>query len=135
MQYAEHIALTKGNIKQNPGDSSEPVLVRMHAVDFIGDILGGNPNPALKRSMEIIGKEGRGIIVILRDADPKSLSHRLAVHKEGAHASFIKDYGIGAQILLDQGVTNMTLLTDHPKNVVGLEGYGLYIAGHRPLSA
>lgn len=132
VQYAEHIALTKGNLR----DSDEPVLVRMHAVDFIGDILGGNPNPALKRSMEIIGKEGRGIIVILRDPDPKTLSHRLAVQKDAkGHASLLKDYGIGAQILLDQGVTNMTLLTDHPKNVVGLEGYGLYIAGHRPLNA
>ncbi|MGB4106209.1 MAG: 3,4-dihydroxy-2-butanone-4-phosphate synthase [Alphaproteobacteria bacterium] len=133
VQYAEHIALTKGNIKQNQGDSGEPVLVRMHAVDFIGDILGGNSNPVLKRSMEIIGKEGRGIIVILRDADPKNLSQRLSVQKDGKQGT-LKDYGIGAQILIDQGVRDMTLLTDHPRAIVGLEGYGLSIAGHRKLS-
>ncbi len=129
VQYAEHIALIKGNLR----DSDEPVLVRMHAVDFLGDILGASQNPALRKSMEIIGKEGRGIIVILRDSDPKALSQRLGVQKDGK-AGALKDYGIGAQILIDQGVKNMILLTDHPKNVVGLEGYGLYISGHRPLS-
>lgn len=129
VHYTEHVALTVGNIK----DSDDPVLVRMHAVDFFGDILGGNPSEPLKRAMEIIGKEGRGIIVILRDSDPHSLSQRLTI-KDGKSGA-LKDYGIGAQILLDQGVKNMTLLTDHPKNVVGLEGYGLYISGHRPLSS
>jgi 3,4-dihydroxy 2-butanone 4-phosphate synthase/GTP cyclohydrolase II len=129
VQYAEHIALIKGN----PRDSDEPTLVRMHSVDFLGDILGGNSNPALKRSMEIIGEEGRGVIVILRETDPKSLSQRLSIQPDGKQGA-LKDYGIGAQILLDLGVKTMTLLTDHPKNVVGLEGYGLYIAGHRPLN-
>lgn len=128
--YAEHAVLVKGNVF---GDA--PVMVRMHAVDFFTDILGGSGNPALKRSMEIIGKEGRGIIVILRDPSPDSLSTRMKVKMEqSGPSSSLRDYGIGAQILLDQGVKNMILLTDHPKNVVGLEGYGLYIAGHKPLS-
>lgn len=127
VQYAEHVALVKGN----PRDSAEPVLVRMHAVDFFGDILGTTSNPALKASMEIIGREGRGVIVILRDSDPRNLSRRVSAQKSGGGT--LRDYGIGAQILLDLGVKNMTLLTDNPKNVVGLEGYGLYIAGHRSL--
>ncbi len=129
VQYAEHVVLVKGN----PGDSGDPVLVRMHSVDFLGDILGGNPEPALKKAMEIIGREGKGIIVILRDPDPDSLSRRLKIQNDGRQGA-LKDYGIGAQILLDQGIKNMILLTDHPKNIVGLEGYGLYIAGHRPLT-
>ncbi|MGB4058051.1 MAG: 3,4-dihydroxy-2-butanone-4-phosphate synthase [Alphaproteobacteria bacterium] len=129
VQYAEHVVLVKGN----PRESDDPVLVRMHTVDFFGDILGGNKNPVLKRSMEIIGEEGQGIVVILRDPNPDGLSHRLKLHGEGRQGS-LKDYGIGAQILLDQGVKNMILLTDNPKNVVGLEGYGLYISGHKPLT-
>ncbi len=130
VQYAEHVVLTKGGVRQ--ADASDaPILVRMHAVDFFGDILGGDLNPALRRSMEIIGEAGRGVIVILRDSDPKALSQKLMA--ENGRGGALRDYGIGAQILLDQGVRNMTLLTDHPKNVVGLEGYGLYIAGHRPL--
>ncbi len=130
VQYAEHVVLTKGDVRQ--ADASDaPILVRMHAVDFFGDILGGDLNPALRRSMEIIGEAGCGVIVILRDSDPKALSQKLMA--ENGRGGALRDYGIGAQILLDQGVRNMTLLTDHPKNVVGLEGYGLYIAGHRPL--
>jgi 3,4-dihydroxy 2-butanone 4-phosphate synthase/GTP cyclohydrolase II len=127
VQYTEHVALVKGDIK----GAKEPVLVRMHAVDFVGDILGGAEDSTLHKSMEMIGEEGRGVIVILRDSDPKNLSRR--VSGEGKKSSSLKDYGIGAQILLDLGVQDMTLITNSPKNVVGLEGYGLYIAGHRTL--
>lgn len=130
LEYAEHVALVKGDV----GRAEKPVLVRMHAVDFIADILGGQADSALHKSMEVIGDEGCGVIVILRDSVPSSLSSRLKGQADKPSAS-LRNYGIGAQILLDLGIRNMVLLTNHPKNVVGLEGYGLYINGHRPLTA
>ncbi|MCC6598914.1 MAG: 3,4-dihydroxy-2-butanone-4-phosphate synthase [Alphaproteobacteria bacterium] len=130
LEYAEHVALVKGDV----AGAAHPVLVRMHAVDFITDILGGRADSALHKAMEIIGQAGCGAIVILRDSMPNSLSARLQ-GQEAKPAATLKNYGIGAQILLDLGIKNMILLSDHPKNVVGLEGYGLYIDGHRPLSA
>lgn len=132
VRYAEHVALVKGNVSE----AKAPVLVRMHAVDFMGDILGGNENSILHTAMKIIGKEGAGVVVIIRDPDPKNLSNRLSPsgrpvsqNREGE----LRNYGIGAQILRDLGVSEMTLLTNNPKNIVGLEGYGLYVSGHRPL--
>lgn len=130
LEYAEHVALIKGDVAK----AKDPVLVRMHAVDFVADILGGQADSALHRSMEIIGQEGCGAIVILRDSVPSALSSRLKGQAARSSAT-LRNYGIGAQILLDLGIRNMVLLSDHPKNVVGLEGYGLYINGHRPLNA
>lgn len=127
VQYAEHVVLIKGDIKA----AQNPVLVRMHAVDFFGDILGANENSTLHKAMEIIGEAGCGVIVILRQSDPQNLSRRLTRTEASQN---LRDYGIGAQILRDLGIAEMTLLTDHPKNVVGLEGYGLYISGHRPIN-
>jgi 3,4-dihydroxy 2-butanone 4-phosphate synthase / GTP cyclohydrolase II len=128
VQYAEHVVLVKGDLKT----SDQPVLVRMHAVDMFEDILGGSGNSTLHKAMEIIGQEERGAIVILRSADPQALSRRMI--NKGKPGQVLRDYGIGAQILLDLGIKNMRLLTDNPKNVVGLEGYGLYISGHEPIT-
>jgi 3,4-dihydroxy 2-butanone 4-phosphate synthase/GTP cyclohydrolase II len=128
LEYAEHVALVKGDI----ANAKTPVLVRMHAVDFIGDILGGSQDSTLHRSMEIIGKTGCGVIVIIRDSAPAALSMRMK-GTSGKSQTTLRNYGIGAQILRDLGIENMELLSDNPKNVVGLEGYGLYITGHRPV--
>ena len=134
VQYAEHIVLVKGDVKA----AKSPVLVRMHAVDIFEDILGkdggSEENSTLHKAMEIIGAEGCGAVVILRQADPQSLSRRLLKTGERPAQQVLRDYGIGAQILLDVGISNMRLLTDNPKNVVGLEGYGLYISGHQPIN-
>ena len=136
IQYAEHVALVKGDVK----GSNDPVLVRMHAVDFLCDILGVHENAALQKSMELIEEEGRGVIVILRDFAPDALSRRVIrssnqgdLDTEGKREA-LRDYGIGAQILLDIGVRSMILLSDNPKTVVGLDGYGLHIAGQRPVT-
>jgi 3,4-dihydroxy 2-butanone 4-phosphate synthase/GTP cyclohydrolase II len=128
LEYAEHVALVKGDISK----ADKPIPVRMHAVDFIADILGGAKDSTLHRAMEIIGKEGCGAIVIIRDSSPAALSQRLKGQATPS-GSTLRNYGIGAQILLDLGIRNMELLSDNPKNVVGLEGYGLYITGHRPI--
>jgi 3,4-dihydroxy 2-butanone 4-phosphate synthase/GTP cyclohydrolase II len=130
IDYAEHIALVKGDIS----NSDEPVLVRMHAVNVMNDLLGGSEDDTLKKSMEIIDKEGCGVVVLLRAPNPKSLSERL-MHTEDENKSdtVLRDYGIGAQILLDLGVQNMVLLTDTPKSVIGLDGYDLHIHGHHKI--
>lgn len=128
IQYAEHIALVKGDIS---GD--EPVWVRMHAVDFLGDILGRGESSVLQRAMKMIADKGNGVVVILRDPDPGALSKKLIPSGEDVSGHILRDYGIGAQILLDLGVRRMELLTGTPKSVIGLEGYGLHIVGQRPV--
>lgn len=128
IQYAEHIALVKGDIS---GD--EPVWVRMHAVDFLGDILGRGESSVLQRAMKMIADKGNGVVVILRDPDPGALSKKLVASDEDRDRHILRDYGIGAQILLDLGVRRMELLTGTPKSVIGLEGYGLHIVGQRPV--
>ncbi|MFC7332185.1 3,4-dihydroxy-2-butanone-4-phosphate synthase [Rhodocista pekingensis] len=128
---AEHIALVKGSIA-----GGGPVLVRMHALDVIHDLLGDarrGPGGELPAAMEAIAAEGRGVIVVLREAQPFSLPERLrAMDADGQHpAAELRDYGVGAQILNDLGVREMELLTNTKKTVVGLEGYGLTIVGQR----
>ena len=139
MHYAEHVVLVKGDIES----AVDPVLVRMHALDFTTDILGGAENSELHSAMEMIGEAGAGVIVILRDPRANGLSRKLitAEDADGANKApeasdghtDLRRYGIGAQILKSVGVKEMTLLTDNPKNVVGLEGYGLYISGQQPI--
>lgn len=131
LEYAEHVVLVKGK----PGALKQPVNVRMHAVDFIGDILGDQKDSDLHKAIEKIEKEGEGVIVILREAHKNALSRHMKGESARDKDGELRRYGIGAQILRDLGVEKMTLLTDKPKNVVGLEGYGLYITGHKPLSA
>lgn len=133
LHYAEHIALVKGDISAVHG----PVLVRMHAVDILSDVLGAKGDQTLRKSMEIIEREGAGVIVLLREPNPSSLSERLLRQDGDATAdqkdAVLRNYGIGAQILRDLGVTQMTLLSNTPKNIVGLEGYDLHVAGQRPI--
>jgi 3,4-dihydroxy 2-butanone 4-phosphate synthase/GTP cyclohydrolase II len=131
LEYAEHIALVKGDI----AGGADPVPVRMHAVDIMGDILGAGAESVLQKSMELIAREGRGVVVLIREPNPQSLSERLTQPKTPAqNEKTLRDYGIGAQILLDLGVRDMILLSNSRKHVIGLEGYGLHIVGHRPVS-
>ena len=129
LKYQEHIVLVKGD----PSKTDDPVFVRMHAVDIFRDILGITTESSLQKSIKMIAEEGQGVIVILRDTRPDFVSKKLRKSGQEGSTKELKDYGIGAQILRDLGVTHMELLTNAPKNVVGLEGYGLYISGHRPI--
>ncbi|MBL8782814.1 MAG: 3,4-dihydroxy-2-butanone-4-phosphate synthase, partial [Alphaproteobacteria bacterium] len=131
VEYAEHIALVKGDIKA-PG----PVLVRMHAVNLLDDLLAvrGGKDDVLSRSMELIAKEGRGVVVLIRESRSTYISDLLLRQdpKTETGPRRLKEYGVGAQILLDLGVRDMVLLTNSAsKTVVGLEGYGLRIVGTR----
>jgi 3,4-dihydroxy 2-butanone 4-phosphate synthase / GTP cyclohydrolase II len=128
----EHVALVKGDVSDGA-----PVLARVHAVNTLEDLFGTGPNreTAVHKAMDIIGKEGRGVIVLIRESRSDAVSSRLKTEERqqsGQHR--LVEYGIGAQILLDLGVREMVLLSNSPaRKIVGLEGYGLKIAGQRSL--
>jgi 3,4-dihydroxy 2-butanone 4-phosphate synthase/GTP cyclohydrolase II len=135
--YTEHIALVKGDIS---GD--EPPLVRMHALDLFADSLGATRRGRagdLQAAMNVIGEAGRGVVVVVRDWYPTKVSDRVhAANDEPSRVvvpdpSVLRDYGVGAQILLDLGIGKMVLLSNSPKRIVGLEGYGLTVVEHRPI--
>ncbi|MCD6036075.1 MAG: ribB [Rickettsiales bacterium] len=135
VEYAEHIALVKGDIS-----SDKKVLVRMHASDILHDSLGdryGQKTGELQKAMEIIGKEGAGVVVLLREPRKNSVSGviKARLGHEVPNSTHLRDYGIGAQILLDLGVRRMELLTNTKRGVIGLEGYGLTIESYREISA
>jgi 3,4-dihydroxy 2-butanone 4-phosphate synthase/GTP cyclohydrolase II len=128
LEYGEHVALVKGDLAR-PG----PVPVRMHAVNLFTDIVGTSGSGELHRAMAAIAELGRGVVVLIRDVKPTSLSDRLRAVRASGPGVELRDYGIGAQILADLGVRDMILLTNHPKAIVGLEGYGLTVAETRPI--
>lgn len=130
-EYAEHVVLVKGDVK-----AGEPPLVRMHAVNVFDDLLAmqGGRSDLLSQSMKMIAEAERGVIVIIRETQDTLLSDML-VRKGVGHAPprQIKEYGVGAQILLDLGVKEMINLSNAEKKVVGLEGYGLKIVETRAI--
>jgi 3,4-dihydroxy 2-butanone 4-phosphate synthase/GTP cyclohydrolase II len=131
--YAEHIALVKGDLS-----TPDPILVRMHALNVLDDVLGDRASGKggeLQAAMKIIAAEGRGVVVLIREPLPTSLSDRVRArmgHTEET-GSQLRDYGIGAQILLDLGVHDMVLLSNTRRTIIGLEGYGLRVVGQRPI--
>jgi len=130
---AQHLALVKGD----PA-AGGPVLVRMHAMNIFTDALGqriDGRGGEIEASMRAIAQEERGVIVLIREPVTAMLAEQRrrageAVERPGNE---LRDYGVGAQILIDLGVKEMVLLTNTKKNVVGLEGFGLKIVGQRNL--
>ena len=135
-EYAEHVALVKGDLSA-PG----PILVRMHGVNLVEDVLGDKRHDRgdeLHRAMRLIGEADRGVVVLLREPRPSALSERVAAQLKDPNAGAVhelRDYGVGAQILLDLGVRDMILLSNTRRTIVGLEGYGLTVVEHRPLTS
>jgi 3,4-dihydroxy 2-butanone 4-phosphate synthase / GTP cyclohydrolase II len=133
VEPAEHVALVKGDVR-SPG----PVLVRVHAVNTFDDVVatGGHRETLIHKAMELVGEEGRGVIVLIRESRADALSSRLKRHEEVERSGQQRliEYGIGAQILRDLGVREIVLMSNAPaRKIVGLEGYGLKIVGHRRL--
>ena len=141
--YAEHVALVKGDIA---GDG--PVMVRMHALNVLDDVFGDNESGKsgeLQQAMQMIADEGRGVLVMIREPHRCSFSDRVRARlaaKEGkskppsvpgTKPGALRDYGVGAQILLDLGVKEMILLPNTQHTIIGLEGYNLTIAEQRPI--
>ena len=135
--YAEHLALVKGDIRA-PG----PVMVRMHRLSVFRDLLGDLKDShvgELQASMKMIAKEGRGVVVLIREPWVSSMSDSMRTPRAGTeeethgHDPALRDYGVGAQILLDLGVQDMILLTNSSRVIVGIEGYGLRVIERRSI--
>ena len=137
VEYTEHVVLIKGDV-----ECGGPVMVRMHALNILDDALGSldrGKNRDLQLSMKLIGDEGRGIIVLIREASATYLADLVnSYSSEGSRGQVdqrteLRDYGVGAQILLDLGVHEMILVSDTIKTIIGIEGYGLKIVDQRSI--
>ncbi len=143
----EHIALVMGDV-----EGAEDVLVRVHSKCLTGDVFGSQRcdcRAQLQGAMKLIGEEGRGVIVYLdqegrgigllnklrayelqdRGLDTVEANERLGFPAD------LRNYGIGAQILVDLGLKTIRILTNNPKKLTGLEGFGLEVTGREPLEA
>ncbi|MFA4842874.1 MAG: bifunctional 3,4-dihydroxy-2-butanone-4-phosphate synthase/GTP cyclohydrolase II [Candidatus Omnitrophota bacterium] len=145
-----HPVLVLGELEPCAQGLSEPVLVRVHSECLTGDVFGSlrcDCGKQLKQAMQIIAKEGKGVILYMNQegrgiglADKiraYSLQDKgldtVQANEALGHKPDLRDYGIGAQILADLGLANIRLLTNNPRKIVGLEGYGLKVVERVPL--
>ncbi|WP_125257471.1 3,4-dihydroxy-2-butanone-4-phosphate synthase [Brevundimonas fluminis] len=132
IEGTEHIALVKGKV-----EAGKPTLVRMHQVDFAADILGhveARQNYVPQAMRALSDHAGPAVMVFLRDPELQGLAERLAnVEKPKAVERSLRNYGVGAQILLDLGVRDMVVMSSTRPNPTALEGYGLRIVGWRDM--
>ena len=135
INHAEHVVLIKGDVSDGA-----PVLARVHALQLLDDVLGDKTHgkgEELHQAMRMVAEAGRGVVLLLREPLPSSLSDRLRARLENKdEPAVLRDYGVGAQILLDLGVRDMILLSNSKKTVIaGLEGYGLRVIERRAITA
>ncbi|NOR45116.1 MAG: bifunctional 3,4-dihydroxy-2-butanone-4-phosphate synthase/GTP cyclohydrolase II [Candidatus Delongbacteria bacterium] len=141
----EHIALVKGDV-----DTEEPVLVRVHSECLTGDVFGSGRcdcGDQLHTALEMIDKEGRGVLIYMRQ-EGRGIGLRAKIkayhlqdkgldtveaNEELGFPADMRDYGIGAQILVDLGIKNIRLMTNNPKKLIGLQGYGLHKVERVPI--
>jgi 3,4-dihydroxy 2-butanone 4-phosphate synthase/GTP cyclohydrolase II len=141
----EHLALIKGDI-----DPEEPTLVRVHSQCLTGDVFGSyrcDCGPQLEEAMEMVQKEGLGVILYMQqEGRGIGLCNKVKAYalqdqgrdtveanEELGFEADLRDYGVGAQILASLGVKRMKLMTNNPRKIIGLEGYGLEMVERVPI--
>jgi 3,4-dihydroxy 2-butanone 4-phosphate synthase/GTP cyclohydrolase II len=143
----EHLALVKGEI-----DSEKEILVRVHSQCLTGDVFGSfrcDCGAQLQKAMELVQKQGMGVILYMQqEGRGIGLANKLKAYalqdkgrdtveanEELGFEADLRDYGVGAQILVALGVRKMKLMTNNPKKIIGLEGYGLEVSGRVPIES
>ena len=140
-----HYALTMGDWKKN-----DPVMVRVHSECITGDVFGSQRcdcGPQLSTAMQMIAKEGKGAVLYMsQEGRGIGIANKLKAYKlqeQGADTveannklgfdADLRDYGVGAQMMLDLNLTKLRLITNNPKKIIGLEGYGLEVVERVPI--